>query len=78
MAQSQIKEVPERWIASDQGRQVIYIILAAVMAVLTALDILDGEAADQLLQTIVQVAGLLGFSLAAANKPKPAPAERAG
>lgn len=78
MAKSQIKEVPERWIASDAGRQVVYIVLAAVLAILTALDILDGEAAGQLLQTIVQIAGLLGFSLAAANKPKPAPADKLG
>lgn len=78
MAQPQIKEVPERWIASDQARQVIYLVLAFGLAVATALDVIDGEAADQLLQTIVQVAGLLGFSLAAANKPKPAPAELGG
>lgn len=78
MAQPQIKEVPERWIASDAGRQVIYIVVAAALGIASAVGFLTAEQAADILASIVNLAGVLGFSLAAANKPKPAPAELAG
>ena len=68
---AEIKEVPERGIKSDSARNIIYIVLGAALAIATIVGWLTEAQAETILSSIVSVAGVLGFSLAAANKPKP-------
>lgn len=67
---AEIREVPERGIRSDNARSIIYIVLAAGLAIAGVLGFIDADEAETILDNIVQLAGALGFGLAAANKPK--------
>ena len=66
----EIKETPDRGIKSDNVRQAVYIGLAALLAILTVFDVITEDVAEQIESIVLQVAALVGFSLAAANKPK--------
>lgn len=62
--------VPNKGIHDPRIRKAGYIVLVAVLGVLTVFDIVDEGTSDQILAIVGQVAAMLGFSVAAANTPK--------
>ena len=68
---AELKQVPEAVVPNDRARQIIYIVLAAGLGIAGVLGFIDPANTQMILDNIVQIAGALGFGLAAANKPKP-------
>lgn len=63
-------ETPNRILHSPKVRQAGYIILAALLGVLTVFDVITEDVAEQIESLILQVAAIFGFALAGANTPK--------
>lgn len=61
---------PNRVLRSPKVRQAGYIILAALLGVLTVFDVITEDVAEQIESLILQVAAIFGFALAGANTPK--------
>lgn len=62
--------VPNKGIHNPKIRQAGYIILAALLGVLTVFDVITEDIADQIESLALQVVAIFGFTLAGVNTPK--------
>lgn len=63
-------QTPNKGIHDPRIRKTGYILLAAALGVLTVFDVITEDVADQIESIVVQVLGILGFSLAGVNTPR--------
>lgn len=65
--------VPNKGIHDPRIRKAGYLVLAALLGVLTVFDVITEDVATQIESIVLQVAAIAGFAIAGANTPKEAP-----